>query len=201
MRSTSSTIAIRALSLLTYFVLSLTPVLAGPATGPARPGAWTLDPARSHVGFTVTKLGFSDVDGEFHDFSGDVRYDPVRPENSSIRWRVGVASVKTDAADRDSSLQSPEYFDAARYPDLTFESRRVKALDAMRLEVAGDITIRGRTRPLTIIAVPAASGGGFETRFEIDRYDFDVAGGRVMGRLIGRTVRVHLVARAEEGTK
>ncbi len=191
-----STTALSALSLLTYAVLSLPAALAGPATGSARAGAWTLDPVRSHVGFTVAKLGFSDVDGEFHDFSGDVRYDPARPQNSSIRWRVRVASVKTGAPNRDSSLQAPEYLDAARYPDLAFESRRVTALDDTRLEVAGNITIRGRTRPLTIIATPVAGGGGFETRFEIDRYDFGVAGGRVMGRLIGRTVRVHLIARS-----
>lgn len=189
------------LSLLTLAVLSFPPAVAGHTPGPGPAGAWTLDPVRSHVGFTVTKLGFSDVHGEFRDFRGDVRYDPLRPENSSIRWRVGVASVKTDAADRDSSLQAPEYFDAARFPHLTFESRRVRSLDGGRLEVAGDITIRGQTRPLSIIAAPIAGGGGFDTRFEINRYDFGVAGGRVMGRLIGRTVRVHLIARAEEGTR
>ncbi len=193
--------ALTGLSLLTFAVLSFPPAVAGPDTGPGRAGAWTLDPVRSHVGFTVTKLGFSDVHGEFRDFSGDVRYDPLRPENSSIRWRVGVASVRTDAADRDSSLQAPEYFDAARFPHLTFESRRVRSLDGGRLEVAGDITIRGQTRPLSIIAAPIAGGGGFDTRFEINRYDFGVAGGRVMGRLIGRTVRVHLIARAEEATR
>lgn len=196
MRSTPLTLG---LSLLTCFGLSLAPVLADPAGDLVRAGSWTLDPARSHVGFTVTKLGFSDVEGEFTDFAGDVRYDPARPDNSSIRWRVRVASVKTDAANRDRSLQSREYFDAANYPELRFESRRVKALDRTRLEVEGELTIRGRTRPLTIVAVTAPGGGGFETRFEINRYDFDVAGGTVMGRLIGRTVRVHLVARAGEG--
>jgi len=196
-----STIAIRALSLLIYSTLLLPPGLEGRATDPGRVNAWALDPGRSRVGFTVTKLGFSDVEGEFTDFSGDVSYDAVRPEHSSIRWRVGVASVKTDAANRDRALQLPEYFDAVRHPYLTFASRRVKALDATRLEVEGDITIRGRTRPLTIVAVGDAKSGEFETRFEIDRYDFDVAGGSVMGRLIGRTVRVHLVARAKEGTR
>lgn len=189
------------LSLLIACALSLSPVMAGWDSDPGGARSWTLDPARSHVGFTVTKFGFSDVEGEFADFAGEVRHDPVRPENSSIRWRVRVASVKTDAANRDSSLQSPEYFDTARHPHLTFESRRVKALSAGRLQVEGDITIRGRTRPLTIVAVGLPGNGGFETRFEIDRYDFDVAGGTVMGRLIGRKVRVHLVARAEEGTR
>ena len=163
--------------------------------------AATLDPARSYVGFTVTKLGFEDVTGTFKDFDVDLRYDPDRPDRSSVRWRVRVASVKTDASNRDRSLQSVEYFDAARHPELSFESRRVRPLDDGRFEVDGDMTIRGQTRPLTIVVQRTADGGGFETRFELDRYDFDVAGGRVMGRLIGRTVRVHLVAAMKGATR
>jgi polyisoprenoid-binding protein YceI len=170
-----------------------------PADGTARipAAAAAIDPARSHVGFTVTKLGFSDVDGTFRDFDVELRYDPDRPALSSVRWRVRVASVKTGEANRDRALQSVEYFDAVHHPELTFESRQVRALDAGRLEVEGDITIKGRTRPLTIIVARTADGR-FETRFELDRYDFDVRGGRVMSRLIGRTVRIHLVATAEQ---
>ncbi|HEY0874283.1 MAG TPA: YceI family protein [Vicinamibacterales bacterium] len=155
-------------------------------------GTWQLDPQRSVVEFTVTKLGFADVTGRFLDFAGTVRYDAVQPEHSSVEWIVKVASVRTDAANRDRSLQAPEYFDAARHPELSFRSTRVSALDAGRLQVEGAITIRGTRRPLTLIATPIA--GGFETRFELDRYDFGVVGGRVMSRLVGRTVRIHLRA-------
>lgn len=173
--------------------------LIGTLTQPV--DAATLDPARSYVGFTVTKLGFEDVTGTFKDFDVDLRYDPERPDRSWVRWRVRVASVKTDASNRDRSLQSVEYFDTARHPELSFESRRVRPLDDGRLEVEGDLTIRGQTRPLTIVVQRTADGGGFETRFEVDRYDFGVAGGRVMGRLIGRMVRVHLVAAMKGGTR
>jgi polyisoprenoid-binding protein YceI len=167
-----------------------------------QPAAATLiDPARSHVGFTISKLGYSDVEGRFGDFDVDLRYEPERPSRSSVRWRVRVGSVETDAANRDRTLQSVEYFDAARHPELTFESRQVRAIDSGRLEVDGDITIKGRTRPLTITVHRTADGGGFETRFALDRYDFDVRGGRVMGPLIGRTVRVHLVAAVEGETR
>lgn len=178
---------------------SATEPLIGTLTQPV--DAATLDPARSYVGFTVTKLGFEDVTGTFKDFDVDLRYDPERPDRSSVRWRVRVASVKTDASNRDRSLQSVEYFDAARHPELTFESRHVRPLEDGRFEVDGDMTIRGQTRPLTIVVQRTADGGGFETRFELDRYDFGVAGGRVMGRLIGRTVRVHLVAAMKGATR
>ncbi len=176
-----------------FSLLILAPGLAAAAATPPA-GAWAIDADRSLVGFTVTKLGHADVDGRFTRFSGDIRYDPARPENSSIRWNVRVASVKTDEPGRDQSLQGKEYFDAARHPDLRFRSDRVRALDGGRLEVLGRITIKGRTRPLTLVVQPAAAGLGFETEFALNRYDFDVIGGRVMGRLIGRKVRVHLVA-------
>ena len=157
---------------------------------------WLIDPARSEIRFTVTKLGFSDVTGVFRESEGQIHYDQDRPQASRVQWRVRVASVKTDAANRDSSLQQREYFDAAQYPYLEFSSRSVRELDNGRLEVSGQITMRGVTRPLTLIVRRVQNGSvpRFETDFTVDRYDFGIAGGTVMGRLIGRTVRVHLAA-------
>jgi polyisoprenoid-binding protein YceI len=152
---------------------------------------WQIDRTRSSVHFSVTKLGFSDVAGRFTDFTAAVTYDPAQPERSTVSWDVPVASVQTDSAKRDRSILGAEYFDAARHPSMAFRSRQVRRLDDGRLEVAGVITIKGHSEPLTIIA--SAVDGGFETRFEVDRFRFDVRGGRVMSRLIGRMVRVHLV--------
>jgi polyisoprenoid-binding protein YceI len=159
-------------------------------------GTWRIDPARSVVEFTVTKLGFADVTGRFTEFTGSVRYDPVQPGNSSVEWRVRVASIETDAANRDKTLQEPEYFDARRHPELGFRSTRVRTLRDGRLEVDGALTIKGITRPQRIVATPV--DGGFQTTFELDRFDFEIVGGRVMRRLIGRTVRVRLTAIAEQ---
>ena len=159
-------------------------------------GTWRIDPARSDVRFTITKLGFEDVTGVFRESEGEIRYDPARPTASSIEWRVRVASVLTDASNRDRALQSEVYFDAGRHPYLSFASRSVRARDAATLDVSGDITIRGTTRPLTISVRPrsTADGPAFETDFAIDRYDFGVVGGTFFGRLIGREARIHLVA-------
>jgi len=157
---------------------------------------WVIDGARSDVRFTVTKLGFEDVTGIFHESEGTIHHDPGRPERSHIEWRIRVASVTTEATNRDQTLQAPEYFDAARHPYLTFASQSVRGLPDGRLEVTGQITMRGVTRPLVTVVRPVMSGASraFETAFEVDRYDFGIAGGRVMGRLIGRKVRVRLVA-------
>lgn len=157
---------------------------------------WTIDGSRSDVRFTVTKLGFEDVTGTFHESEGTIQYEPDHPERSRIDWRIKVASVTTDATNRDKTLQAPEYFDAARHPYLTFASQSVRGLPGGRLEVSGQLTMRGVTRPLVTTVTVVARGPApvFETAFEVNRYDYGIAGGSVMGRLIGRTVRVRLVA-------
>lgn len=176
-------------------------IAAGPST-PVPAGVWSIDSARSEVRFTVTKFGFDDVTGVFRESEGEIVYDANRLEASRVQWRVRVASVLTDASSRDRSLQQPEYFDAAQHPYLEFVSQSVRRLDAGRLEVSGQIRMRGVTRPLTFVArCVEGTPLRFETDFTVDRYDFGITGGTVMGRLIGRTVRVHLVAavRAKEG--
>ena len=164
--------------------------------GVAEPTTWTIDGSRSDVRFTVTKFGFEDVTGIFHESEGTIQYEPDHPERSRIDWRIKVASVTTQATNRDKSLQNPEYFDAARHPYLSFVSQSVRGLPGGRLEVSGQLTMRGVTRPLvtTVNVVNRGPTPSFETAFEVNRYDFGIAGGSVMGRLIGRTVRVRLVA-------
>ncbi len=175
------------------------------------PPALAVDRAQSQVTFTVTKWGFLDVEGRFDEFDGTIVYDAARPEASRIDWRVKVASVDTDEPKRDESLQASEYFDVARHPELTFVSDRVSAAGANELEVQGHITIRGRTRPLTVRVrhrtQPGSNGSPalerFETQFTINRYDFGVVGGRVLGPVISRDVRVKfvVVGRRVEGTQ
>ena len=162
-------------------------------------GLAVADPIRltgTNVQFTVTKLGFADVTGHFREFNADIQYDPSRLEQSVVRWRVRVGSVETGERDRDQAIQSQDYFAAAQFPELTFESREVRSAGDRRLNVTGDISIRGVTRSITVPVVIREDNGRrtFVTDFELDRYDFNVRGGSVMSRLIGRTVRVHLAA-------
>lgn len=181
-------------------LLAFLPAAAHRTTAPSL----TIDPVASVAQFTVTKLGFADVTGRFTKMEGEVQWDPAAPESGSVRWRVAVASVVTEpgATNRDRTLQAPEYFDAARHPWLTFESTRVKALAPGQLEVTGELTMRGVTRPITITVRHAgpASAPIFETAFEVDRYDYDIVGGRVMSRLIGRTAYIYVKAVTLEPT-
>ena len=171
------------------------------AAGVASP-VFQIDPAGSIAQFTVTKLGFSDVVGRFEQSSGEVRWHAPEPEAGFVRWRVKVASVSTGSRDRDSALQGAEYFDAARHPELIFESTRVRAASPGVLEVTGRLTMRGVTRGQTIMVRHSGSAARpiFETDFNVDRYDFGIVGGRVMSRLIGRMVRIHLRLVTKEHT-
>jgi polyisoprenoid-binding protein YceI len=185
---------IRGRRLLLMFLL----VADGGAVERLESRTWVVEPGESEVTFTVTKYGFERVHGRFNRFDAAVVYYPDAPQRSSIRWRVDVGSVDTGEPRRDRALQSTEYFDAAAHPELFFESRRARPVGEGRLEVSGDITIRGKTRPLTIVVRPAGADR-FESSFTLDRYDFGVAGGGVMGMVIGRTVKVHLVATVRRG--
>jgi polyisoprenoid-binding protein YceI len=168
---------------------------------------WSIDRAHSRVTFTVTKWGFVEVEGRFLDFSGTVFYDPAQPSQSRVDWRVRVASVETGEPKRDEALQMEEYFDVARHPDLRFVSEQVRALTPSELEATGTITIRGRSRPLTIkircggrhVAPGEGTFEMFSTEFTVNRYDFGVVGGSVLGPVISRDVKVKILAAARVG--
>jgi polyisoprenoid-binding protein YceI len=186
---------------MTQILLIVLLLLHGQPT--ATPG-WAIDKAHSRVVFTVTKWGFVEVEGRFYDFTGAIAYDAEHPERSRVDWRVRIGSVETGAPNRDKALQDVEYFDAAHYPEMSFTSERVRPLDGGRMEVAGQLTIRGTTRPLTVQVsyggTHAVQGEGtyaiFHTAFTIDRYDFGVVGGSILGPAISREVHVTLTAAA-----
>jgi len=173
-----------------------------PAVEAASAVVHQIDKAHSRVMFNVTKWGFVEVEGRFLDFAGTIQYDPEHVDQSRVEWRVKVASVQTGEAKRDQALQSAEYFDAARFPELTFVSDRVVAAGPSQFDVTGRLTIRGKTAPLTARVVYAGkhtvpSEGTFEmftTTFTINRYDFGVVGGSVLGRVISSDVKVSLAA-------
>ena len=159
-------------------------------------GTWALDRDRSVVAFTVLKHG-ERVDGRFRDFTGRVTYDANDPSRSSIEWRVRVASVKTAEPGRDRSLRGRDFFDAAHFPEMTFVARGVQPSADGTLRFTGTITIRGRSRPLTVEARPVGLDPNspiFSTRFDLDRFEFDLEGGPMMRTLISRNVQVRLVA-------
>ncbi len=108
-------------------------------------GTWSIDPVWSALEFEVKKLGLIDVKGRVLGFTGTI----TGGEHPAIAGTVDVSSITTFDETRDGHLQSPDFFDVARYPQVRFESTSVE-VEEDELVVAGDLTIKGVTRPVEL---------------------------------------------------
>src|SRR3990172_9216340 len=111
---------------------------------------WKIDPTHSIAEFAVKHFVVTTVKGRFRDLEGTLRIDEAHPENSSVSASIDVASVDTNVADRDAHLRSDDFFNAAKFPKLTFQSTRVERMDDAHYKVYGDLTIRDVTKPLIL---------------------------------------------------
>ena len=138
-----------------------------------------VDAVHSFVMFSVQHLGIANTYGRFNDISGTVVFDKENPAKSSVELSVPIESLDTHNSIRDRSLKSPDFFNAKKFPTMTFKSTKVEG-SGETLEVSGDLTIRGVTKPLTVDFKKGGEGkgvfgemrGGGETRFTIKRSDF-----------------------------
>jgi polyisoprenoid-binding protein YceI len=120
-------------------------------------GTWSIDPSHSRVGFSVKHLGIATVHGTFAGFEGAL--ESAADGALAVRATVEPASVDTKEEQRDAHLRSADFFDAEQHPHITYVSRSVRVGDDERIEIEGDLTVRGVTRPVTL----AGELEGFET--------------------------------------
>lgn len=195
----------KAMTTSTTLILGLTLglMLATPAN--AQEASWDLDAAHSTVGFTVRHLGISKVRGRFTKVDEvAVQADAKTGKLSAVKATVAVASVDTGIAKRDEHLRAPDFFDAARFPTLTFVSKAV-TIKGDAVEVRGDLTIKGNTRSVVLsgeyLGVRKVNfGGGDQLRAgyslaaEINRKEFGLSfGGVTEGvSMVSDTVRIEL---------
>jgi polyisoprenoid-binding protein YceI len=155
-------------------------------------GTWKIDPAHSRVEFSIRHMGIATIRGSFADFDGVIDGGGEPHVSGAIR----VASVDTLDEARDGHLQSPDFFDAERYSEITFASTRFEPG-----KVVGDLTIRGITREVELVAAVTGAGTdpwgnerlGLELEGEIDRHEFGVSWNTPLptgGLLLGDTVRL-----------
>ncbi|MEV8454395.1 YceI family protein [Streptomyces sp. NPDC052095] len=126
-----------------------TPAAVDPALA-ALSGDYTIDPAHSSIGFTVRHAMVTNVRGSFGDHEGVLKLDGSDPSNSTASIDVRIASVDTGIADRDGHLVSGDFFDAEKFPLMTFRSTGAEQLGGDDYRVTGDLTIKDVTRPLSI---------------------------------------------------
>lgn len=110
---------------------------------------WQIDASHSSVGFSVRHMMITNVKGEFAKFEGEVSYDPKQPKAAKVSVSIDVASITTRDDKRDTHLRSADFFDAERFPAITFQSRR-STLKGSSLELAGELSIHGTTRDVTL---------------------------------------------------
>ncbi|MET9374223.1 YceI family protein [Streptomyces sp. NPDC002992] len=113
-------------------------------------GEYTIDPAHSSIGFTVRHAMVTNVRGTFAEHEGTLTLDGSNPGASSAVIDVTIASIDTGIADRDGHLRSGDFFDAERFPLMTFRSTEAERLDGDTYRVTGDLTIKDVTKPLSI---------------------------------------------------
>lgn len=169
--------------------LSLAALFATGASGEAAPPEYAVLRHHSSVEFTVLKWNVYRELGRFTRFDGMLRYDPQRPQASSIEFAVEAASIDTGMPLRDRILRSDDFLDAEHHPLLTFRSTSVRAERHGTLHVSGTLTIRGIVQrvgvPVTVIGVGTHPHvgriAGFEAVFAVDRTLFGIDGARWSG--------------------
>jgi polyisoprenoid-binding protein YceI len=163
-------------------------------------GTYKLDPAHGKITWSVKHLGFSTYTGQFTNVSADLTIDPANPSASTLSAVVPIADVAPNNDALKAHLQTPDFFDAAQFPTATFKATSVTVDrdDASKAAVAGDLTIRGVTRPVTLVVRFNQAGPymnkeyrvGFDGETTIKRSDFGVSYGLGVG--LGDDVALHI---------
>ncbi|WP_316779794.1 YceI family protein [Pedobacter antarcticus] len=143
---------------------------------------WTADPMHSFVNFEVRHMGISFVNGAFHKFSGTIEASKADLTDAKINFTVDVNSISTTVEMRDKHLKSDDFFNAEKYPEMTFVSTSFKKLKDNNYELNGKLTIRDVTKDVKFSVVYGGTaknqqGGtiaGFQASTTIDRTAFNI---------------------------
>jgi polyisoprenoid-binding protein YceI len=180
-------------------LLSLLPA-ALPAT--ASTSTWQIDPAHTAAQFAVKHLMISTVRGAFKGVTGTVTWDDQDVTKSSVNVTIDATTVDTGTAMRDNDLKSPNFFDVAKFPTITFKSTKIEQAGAGKLKVTGDLTIHGVTKSVVLdVDGPSASikdpwgntRAAIGATTKVNRQDFGVSGaGTAVGDDISITIDMEM---------
>jgi polyisoprenoid-binding protein YceI len=164
---------------------------------------WNLDPTHSGISFTVRHLVISKVRGSFGGFTAEVKLDPANLAASSAKVSIDVATISTGTADRDNHLKSPDFFDVAKFPTMTFVSGKVEVKNQEHFTLHGALTLHGVTKD---VALDGTFGGvakdpwgnekaGFELKGSVNRKDFGLNWNQALetgGVLVSENVELNI---------
>jgi len=168
------------------------------------PIVYELDPAHSHLGFSIRHMMVSQQRGTIKAQSGTLTLDRAALSKSRVEVTIDVASINTNVTDRDNHLRGPDFFDVANHPTISFVSREVRVKDDGELDVTGDLTIRGTTRSVTLHAEPVSEESkdmyglirvGTSASTKISRKEFGLVWNAILetgGVALGDEVKINL---------
>jgi polyisoprenoid-binding protein YceI len=166
-------------------------------------GEYKIDPAHSVIGFAIRHFEISFVRGRFKDFSGMIRYDDTDVSKSSVEFTARIESIDTGVDARNAHLRTADFFDAAKFPDMTFKSARVESKGSDQYVLHGAFTLKGVTRQISVPftmtgAIKDAQGNtrfGVAAQTKINRRDYGITWGTSMangGLDVGNEVMIDI---------
>jgi polyisoprenoid-binding protein YceI len=173
------------------------------AYAPIPGGDYKIDPAHSIIGFSIRHLEINWVEGRFKDFKGTIRFNDSDITKSSVEFEAQIESIDTGVEGRDKHLRTADFFDAQKYPAMTFKSTRVERKGKDSYVLYGDFTLKGVTKqisfPFTITGAIKDPWGntrfGINAQARINRRDYGITYGNAMengGLDVGNEVTIDL---------
>lgn len=168
---------------------------------------WSVDNSHSNVKFSITHLVVSEVEGSFKTYGGKVTAPSDDFQNADIQFSVDVASINTDDANRDGHLKGEDFFNAEKYPKMTFKSTSFKKVNGKNYVLEGDLTIRDITKRVKFDVVHTGvvkdpygnTKAGFKAKTQIKRFDYGLkwsaaveTGGLVVSNEVDITLNIEL---------
>jgi len=165
---------------------------------------WKLDPAHSSAEFKVKHMMISNVKGTFTGLSGTLQLDETDRTHSTVEASIDVATINTGDPQRDGHLKSADFFDAEKFPTITFKSLNIDSVGGPGYEVSGELTIRGVTKTVTFAVEDLSTSAkdpwgnqriGLSASTKINRKDFGLAWNSALesgGVLVGEEVAIAL---------
>lgn len=199
-------------AILALVALAGLPVAASAFEAPAEGAmAWNVDANHTEVNFSV-KHFFTPVHGSFRDFDVTFQFDKDDPTNSTVEAKIAIASVSTGNERRDAHLRTADWFEADKYPYMTFKSTSVSKVGENQYVGRGPLTIKGITRevemPISVLGVQMIpeqmrdrmgiiEAASFHAELEISRSDFNVGTGTWAGTMVvGANVKIEIIVEA-----
>lgn len=168
---------------------------------------WSFDKSHSKIGFTVSHMVITDVDGKFNDYEGTIVTDGETFEGAQVNFTIQTASIFTDNENRDNHLRSDDFFAADQHPQITFVGKSMTKVSDDKYKLVGDLTMRGTTKEVALdvkhngtVQDPwGNTKAGFKLTGSVDRFEYGLnwnkaieAGGLVVGKTVYFDIDVQL---------